>query len=362
MALRLSGVALLALGTAGAGRGQSRSVPAPGVGAISPQPKATAQPKTTPAKSAEAHHQEVAGRVYVLRDGRDVNLGGAWVTLHRVGASDAGPVDSVRSDSRGRFRFIVADSLDGSIAYFVSAPWAGLTNFSARISTEAGLGSPVDLALYDTTSTGPPVPVASRHIVVGAPRVDGTRTVNELFVLLNGSGRTRISSAHRPSFDAALPDGVMNARSGTGDIPAAALSFSAGQVRASAPIPPGATRVAIEYDLARGAGRLSVPPNRGSDLVEILVEDSAGVASGPGLREEAPAAASGRLFRRFLANNAPDTARFAILLPAPRAASGADPVLVVVGVVGVVLAGVLFISIRRADERTRSASRERASS
>ncbi len=340
VALRLRGVALLVLGAASAG-------------ATSAQAQQTA-----PAKGGAAHPQEVAGRVYVLRDGHDVPLGGAWVTLHRVGASDAGPLDSVRSDARGRFRFIVADSLDGSVAYFVSAPWAGLTNFSARISTEAALGGPVDLALYDTTSTGPPVPVASRHIVVGAPRGDGIRTVNDLFVLLNGNGRTRVSSPHRPSFDAALPDGVMNARSGTGDIPAAALSFSAGQVRASAPIPPGVTRVAIEYDLAPGTEQLSVPPNRGSDLIEILVEDSAGVAKGPGLREEAPAAASGRMFRRFLANNAPDTARFTILLPAAGAASGADPVLVVVVVVAAVLAGVLFISIRRASARATLASRE----
>jgi len=43
----------------------------------------------------------VSGRV--LRGGRDtVPLSGAWVVLHRVTRDAGGPLDSVRSDARGR--------------------------------------------------------------------------------------------------------------------------------------------------------------------------------------------------------------------------------------------------------------------
>jgi len=45
----------------------------------------------------------VSGRV--LRGGRDtVPLANAWVQLHRLARESTGPVDSVRSDARGRYR------------------------------------------------------------------------------------------------------------------------------------------------------------------------------------------------------------------------------------------------------------------
>ncbi|MEA3244959.1 MAG: hypothetical protein U9Q74_02255 [Gemmatimonadota bacterium] len=291
--------------------------------------------------------RDIAGRVFVLRGGRDVPLAGAWVTLHRVGRAAAGPVDSVRSDARGRFAFRVSDILDGANAYFVSATWDGLTNFSGRIAADRADGGPVDLAMYDTTSTGPPLPVASRHVLVSAPNPDGSRTVSELFVLLNAGDRTRVGSGHRATFSAALPAGVVRPRPADGDVPAASLRFTPGRVQSSAPVAPGTRRVAVEYDLPPGATTLAVEPNGGSDLLEILVEDSAGVATGPGLREEAPAAAGGRMFRRFLANAVPDSAHIVVRLPASGATAAMDPVLIVVGAIALSMIAVLVAACRR---------------
>jgi hypothetical protein len=311
-------------------------------GGASPAPVASPGPS-----GPRAPERQIAGRVFVLRDGRDVPLGGVWVTLHRVSPASAGPVDSVRSDARGRFAFRVHDVLDGAGAYFVSAAWAGLTNFSERIAADRASGGAVDLAVYDTTSAGPALPVASRHVVVAAPNPDGSRTVSELFVLLNAGDRTRVSSGHRGTFEATLPSGAVRARPAPGEVSAASLSFAAGRVRTSAPIAPGTRRIAIAYDIPAGATTMTVQPNGGEDLLEVLVEDSAGVVTGPGIREEAPAAVDGRMFRRFLANGVPDTAHVVVRVRAAGGAAAVDPVLVVVGAVALGMAAAFIGAIRR---------------
>ncbi len=293
---------------------------------------------------------EIAGRVVVRRDAGDVPLGGAWVTLHRVSRASAGPVDSVRSDARGRFAFRIRDDGDGAGAYFVSTAWAGLMNFSERVGDARVNQGPVELAVYDTTSAGPALPVASRHVVVAAPNPDGSRTVSELFVVLNAGNRTRVSSGHRATFEATLPPGVLRARPADGDVAAASLSFAAGRIRARAPIAPGTKRIAVAYDLPAGMTTLPVEPNGGADLLELLVEDSAGVAIGPGIREEAPAAVDGRMFRRFLANTVPDTAH--VFVRVRGAGSGAtvlDAVLVVVAAMTAAMAASLVHALRRPD-------------
>ena len=56
-------------------------------------------------------------------------------------------------------------------------------------------GADADLIVYDTASSGVPVTIASRHVIVGALDDKDVRTVIEVFVLANGSDRTRVAGA-----------------------------------------------------------------------------------------------------------------------------------------------------------------------
>src|SRR6266513_1205795 len=60
----------------------------------------------------------VSGRV--LRGGRDtIPLAKAMVVLHHVSRDNAGPIDSINSDSRGRYRFELRQP-DSAGAYIVT--------------------------------------------------------------------------------------------------------------------------------------------------------------------------------------------------------------------------------------------------
>ncbi|HLQ58523.1 MAG TPA: hypothetical protein VK113_03330, partial [Gemmatimonadales bacterium] len=74
----------------------------------------------------------VSGRV--LRGGRDsVPLANAWVLLHRLARESTGPVDSVRSDARGRYRLQVR-SPDSTSGYAVSVWYDSIAYFSLPLN------------------------------------------------------------------------------------------------------------------------------------------------------------------------------------------------------------------------------------
>ena len=76
------------------------------------------------------------------------------------------------------------------------------------------------LVVYDTSSTGPPITVAQRHIVIrgapGAPR----RSVMELVALANDGTVTRhAGEPARPTWIGRLPGNASGFTVGQGDVP-----------------------------------------------------------------------------------------------------------------------------------------------
>jgi hypothetical protein len=85
---------------------------------------------------------------------------------------------------------------------------------------------------------------------------------------------------------------------------------------------------------------VTIASSDSADQFELLVEDSAATVVGPGIREEAPAAVSGRSFRRYTGRNIAGTDALRISAPTRIASSVSAPGTIAVSIalaMGVVL-------------------------
>ena len=232
---------------------------------------------------AGAQGVRVTGRVVRVAGADSQPVGGTWVTLHRVTAAGGGPVDSARSDGRGRYT-VRAGPLDSTALYVVSALYHGIAYFTRPVHT---FGRQVDtaeiLAVFDTSSVAPAITTAQRHIVVRRPEEDGSRRVVELIVLSNAGSQTRIApDSTQPVWQASLPRGAVQLEVGESDVSTEAVTLRGTVLAVSAPVPPGEKQVVVSYLLPRSARELDLLLDQPVLRLNILVEDSAAsVTSGP---------------------------------------------------------------------------------
>lgn len=247
-------------------------------------------------------------------------VGGVWTTLHRVGPDSAGPLDSARTDARGRYSFRYRRTGSTDAVYFVSATHHGVTYFTVPLAFSNVSGDPAEIVVFDTTSRRVPITVRGRHTIFSAPTASGMRSVTEVFELSNDSTVTLVSPdpSSPPTFSALLPRNARDAKVDQGDFTAEAVTFAEGRVRLVAPLPPGVKQLAYSYTLPEADFPLSVPLEAPVDVYEILLEDPRGSATGAKLAEQPAASAEGRTFRRFLAQEVPANSVAVIDLPAPR--------------------------------------------
>lgn len=232
---------------------------------------------------ALAQGVRVLGRVVRVTGADSQPLSGTWVILHGVTAAGGAPVDSARSDGRGRYA-VRAPALDSTALYVVSVTYQGIAYFTSPVHA---FGRRVDtadvLAVFDTSSVTPAITIAQRHIVVRRAAEDGSRRVVELIVLSNTGSRTRIASdTSRPVWRGALPRGVAQLEVGQGDVSSEAVDVRGGTLVVTAPVPPGEKQVIVSYLLPASAQALDLPVDQPVLRLNILVEDSAAsVAEGP---------------------------------------------------------------------------------
>jgi hypothetical protein len=289
----------------GRGRAQSSRVPADSAGEVA---------------GADAAPRHVSGRI-VRPSGRDlVPVAGVWATIHRVGRDSAGPLDSVRTSRDGRYAFRYRPFGSDDAIYFVSAIYDGIAYFTPPLSSPRATGEAAEITVFDTTSGPLPIHVRGHHVIVGAPRVDGRREVLEVYELANDSSLTLVGAGGQgATFVAGAPRGAADFRMGTGDVTAEAAALDSGRVRIFAPFAPGLKQVSFSYTLPSKAFPLRLPIERTTDVLEALVEDPAGKATGATLAEVAPVTLEGRSFRRFQASDVPSGA--AMVVDLPRAAA-----------------------------------------
>jgi hypothetical protein len=242
----------------------------------------------------------LAGRVVRVKGADSLPLPGIRIVAHRVGTSRQGPVDSLRSDARGRFSFRLARPDTGAM-YVVSTLYAGIGYFSAPYSSGARAGSDsILLPVFDTSSAGAPLDVAVRHLVVSAPdRADGSRDVLDIVQVANPGTTTLVSRDSAPTWHMQLPRGIESFRVGEGDVPSEAVRRAGDSILVRAPFPPGVKQVVGIYVVPQGLRTLRVPIDQPTARLEVLVEDSLANASGAALAAGNPLQLEGRTFRHF---------------------------------------------------------------
>jgi uncharacterized membrane protein len=283
-----------------------------------------------------------------------------------VAHDNAGPVDSVRSDDRGRYTLRYTARRDSSV-YFASVRYAGVAYFTSPFVAPDVTGADAALTVFDTSSTAGTLRTRARHLVVFAPDAGKMRHVADAYWIENTSDKTRVSAPATPSWQTMLPDGVSNARVDDGDVSAGFVSVSKGRLDVNAPLAPGLRQVQVSYDIPAAQFPLTVPVSDSLTMLEVLVEDPAASVSGAKLVGQALVTANNHTFQRFLAQDVPRSAAFTIGAGRVGVISRGAYVAIMVGVIGVALliglARTVFtsgVTVRRDESAARATELARA--
>ena len=264
--------------------------------------------------------QQVSGRIVRPGGKRMDPVSGAWVVLHRVGPDRAGPLDSVRSDSRGRYSFKYARTGSEDAVYFVAASHDGIAYFTLPLAQGRVSGDAGEITVFDTTSGHVPMSLRGHHVVVSAADANSIRSIVEVYDLSNDSTVTRVATGETPAdatWQTHLAPGASDFKVSQGDISAAAVSYANGVVSVFAPLAPGIKQLSFSYSLPAKSFPLKLPLETETGIYEILIEEKTGSVTGPNLKEMDPVAVDERNFRRFLASDMPLNSVAIIDLPAP---------------------------------------------
>ncbi len=284
-----------------------------------------------------------------LRSGQ-TPVAGQWVVLHRVGPDRAGPLDSVRTSAAGVYAMRYHATGDTAALYFTSTSYDGVAYFTPPLRAVKATGDDSRIVVFDTTSRPVPIQVGGRHIIVAAATPGGTRPVGEVYDLQNDTTVTLVArDSVSPLWTTHIPATARGARTNAGGtIAAGAMTFNNGVAGLYAPLSPGFRQVAFSYDLPTSAFPLSVPLERATGVLEIMVEDPRARVSAPHIREVAPVNAEGRTFRRFLAQDLEANAVVSIDVPN---VGGPTPQRVDFGV-GVAIAAAMLVALLFATRRS----------
>lgn len=279
-------------------------------------------------------------------------VAGTWVVIHRVGPDHAGPLDSVRTDSRGRYALHYLRTGSEDAVYFVSASYDGIAYFTSPLAEGKVSGDDGELTVFDTTSRPVPMSVRGHHVVVSAVDANGLRSVVEVYDLSNDSSVTRIAASDTPkdaTWQARVTPGATDFKVGQGDIPASAVVYAGDRVNVYAPIAPGIKQISFSYSLPAASFPLRLSLEKATQVYEIMVEEKAGSVTGPHIREVDPVTVDNRSFRRFLASDMAENSVAVINLPAPPARA-VDPRYLVA--ITLLIGGVMVVALAQALRRT----------
>jgi hypothetical protein len=272
--------------------------------------------------------QQVSGRI--VRPGRERMdpVSGAWVVLHRVGPDRAGPLDSLRSDSRGRYAFNYARTGSEDAVYFVSASHDGIAYFTPPLAEGRVSGDDGEITVFDTTSGHVPMSLRGHHVVVSTADANARRSIVEVYDLSNDSSVTRVANGETPAaatWQVHVAPGAADFKVSQGDISAAAVSYADGVVSVFAPLAPGIKQLSFSYSLPANSFPLKLPVETETGIYEILIEEKLGNVTGTHMKEMDPVTVDERNFRRFLASDMPLNSVAIIDLPAPPPTHVIDP-------------------------------------
>jgi hypothetical protein len=266
------------------------------------------------------------------------------VVLHRVGPQTQGPVDSTRSDSRGRFRFSFRP--DSGAFYLLSAEQAGIEYFSQPVPTNPERSdTAISILVYDTSSAVP-LSLVARHIVIPRPGEDGSRSVLDLMVLRNDSRLTRIASdSNRPTWSGPLPPGTIGLDVAESDFSRDALGRRGDSVVIIAPFAPGEKQLTVQYLIPSDRAAIELPFARPGTAINVLAEEPGVRVTGSGVVLADSQVLQGRSFHRWTGMAEPGGV---VRIALPRTGRTPEWLLaLLVGALTLVLAGAGWQLLRR---------------
>ncbi len=253
-----------------------------------------------PAATGRLSGQAVAGGRVVRTSGADsIPVAGARVLLHRIGRSVQGPIDSAFADRRGAFRFRFVP--DTSAVYLTSSRYDGIEYFSPTVHLDPAAPDTALRIVVSDTSSGTPVELGARHLVIADPGEDGSRGILDLIVLRNRSDRTLVApDSVRPSWSVALPSGTFGLAAGQGDASPDALKREGDRLLLFAPVAPGEKQLIVQYGLPATVRALTLPFEQKADFVNVLVADPRAKVTGGALAPADTEVIQGRTYRRWM--------------------------------------------------------------
>jgi hypothetical protein len=264
----------------------------------------------------------VTGRILRVHGNDTVAVAGQWAVLHAVTLTTGGPVDSQRTDRAGRYALRVA-AVDTSASYLLSVEYDGIGYFSPPIPPDSLRAAHAPLLVYDTSSTGPPIVLQERHVLVEAPGPEGARRAVELLVLANRGRLTRVSpDSTTPTWQGTMPPGAEGFELGLSDFPADAIEVRGETLRVYAPIPPGERQILAGYLLPAGIGAFDVPVDQPVGRLDLLLGDSTATLAGAALPLIGMDNLGGQPLRRFGGDSVPAGATISIRFPSRARAPG----------------------------------------
>lgn len=297
--------------------------------------------------SLAAQSATVSG-VLVLGGRGESSLTGAWVVLHQISMTGAGPVDSMRTAAGGRWRLRVPQ-VDTAAVYVVSAFRDGVAYFSRPLRVAAGRAISADtLVVYDTGSTGPPIRIRRRLVTIGSAKKDGARDVLEILELENPGRTTRIAAdSLQPTWEGTIPRAAVEFQVGQGDFSPDAVARRADSVLVFGPIQPDATRqLSLGYVLPGSVRTVAIPIDQPTAEVDLLVEDTLTAVAAPTLRSSGVQRIENRNFARYTTDSLP--VGTAVVLTFPVSGFRVERLLpLLVGAVALALGAGLLIALRR---------------
>ena len=277
---------------------------------------------------------------------------GAWVVLHRVGPDSAGPIDSLRSDPRGRYSFNYTRTGSSDAIYFVSASHDGIAYFTTPLAEGKVSGNDGEITVFDTTSGHVAMSLRGHHVVVSAADANARRSIVEVYDISNDSTLTRVAKGETPAgatWQAHVVNGIGDFKVSQGDISAAAVSYANGVVSVFAPLAPGIKQLSFSYSLPAKSFPLKLPIEKETGIYEILIEEKAGSVIAPHMKEMEPVTVDERNFRRFLGSDLPENSVAVIDLPAPPPTHSIDARFLVA--ITLVLGGTMVLALAQALRR-----------
>jgi hypothetical protein len=298
------------------------------------------------ARAQRARPLVLAGRLMRVRGADTTALARVRVIAHRVGQARQGPIDSMLTDARGGFRFVVRAPEAGAI-YVVSTLKDGIGYFSEPVTPGSGAAAPLTLLVFDTSSAGPPLEVGTRNVVVTRGANGQGHRVLDIYQVQNSGTATRVAAdSLGATFSVRLPSGITEPQSGASDIPSSAIRFEGNRALVAAPFPPGDKQVVISYTLPKGVTTFEVPLEQPTGEVDLMLEDSTAQPSAPLLPTD-PVAIEGHTFRRYAATGIAAGSSFTV-----RFSSGSSrrtTLFAVIAAGALLLAGAAYALTRRAE-------------